>query len=52
MPAETCRGTAGASARIRVSAMMTPGAKRAITGAGKIGLSERAQGRHDLDGGA
>ena len=39
MPAETWPGTACASAFITVSATWLPGQKRAIVGAGKIGLA-------------
>jgi hypothetical protein len=39
IPALTWRGTAGASAFITVSASAFPGQKRAIVGAGKIGLA-------------
>ena len=39
MPAQTWSGTTGASAFITVSASWLPGQKRAIVGAGKIGLA-------------
>ena len=44
IPALTCLGTAGAIAFITVSAKALPGQKRAITGAGKIGLARHPSG--------
>ena len=44
MPALTCSGTAGAIAFMIVSATALPGQKRAMTGAGKIGLARHPFG--------
>ena len=44
MPADTCSGTACASAFITVSASWLPGQKRAMVGAGKIGLARHPRG--------
>ena len=44
MPAEICFGTTWPSARITVSASWLPGQKRAIVGAGKIGLARHPLG--------
>ena len=44
IPAETFSGTICASAFITVSASWLPGQKRAITGAGKVGLARQPLG--------
>ena len=43
-PALTCSGTIWLNARISVSAMALPGVKRAMVGAGKIGLARQPFG--------